>query len=541
MNPRPAIALAAVLLLWAQPALSLQVEGPAPDRVYQRGADNTADIDVAISDAAAPASEIVVTLEGNGFSLNERSAIEGGAASLTLPGVPVGGPYRIDIESVSGDGASLHERTIGDILVGDIWILAGQSNMEGSARLRNLEEPSPMVRSYSFGDEWEVARDPLSRWWESVDPVHWRTPVARAPIDSRVRALVLEAGMALDVLSPRKQPIAEEVRELLAANGLDIADHIETMRPDVAFRREVAHQRTVGAGLGVAFGKELYNVTGVPVGFIFAANGGTSMLQWSPDLEHHGGESLYGSMVRRIRQQGGRIAGVAWYQGEYETIEPEDVDAFKERFRYLIESIRNEVNDPELPFVYVQLGKCFHSTAYKAPLWDGIRHHQLDFEDVLPALAMVPAIEGDLDDTVHVNAVHLRALGRQMARQAGRVMGLLDIEGGPRLDTVEVASGDRMQLRLNLRGVNGSLSINSVYPQFRILDGSNRLQQVTRVEVDPDDPAALLLTLLHPAPSEITIEYGRGMNPLTGVVDGEGLALPAFPPVRAELGSAFAD
>lgn len=397
-----------------------------------------------------------------------------------------------------------------------------------------------MVRNYTVADRWEVARDPMNRAWESVDPVHWRTSVHAAGLDDRVRGLLEEAGFPLSDLSPRKRPIPEEVRTLLAENGVGIADVIEAFRPDPALQRELEHSRINGAGLGVAFGKELHELTGVPVGFIFCAHGGTSIGEWSPALEAHGGESLYGSMVRRIRQQGGRIAGVAWYQGENDATAADLVAAYKDDFRGFIEAIRADVGDPELPFVYVQLGKLFYNASITTQFWNGIQYAQYALEDELPALAMVPGIEGDLSDTIHLDGKSLRVLGRQMARQAARIMGLLEVGRGPRLDGVELASEDRMQLRLRFRGVNGSLSFNSVYPQFRILDGSNRIQRVTRVEVDPEDPTALLLTLLYPAPSRIRMDYGRGINPLTGVVDSEGLALPVFPLMTFDLGSAWA-
>ena len=47
-----------------------------------------------------------------------------------LSGIPIGGPYEIII---SDDKESL---TLSDIYVGDLWLLAGQSNMEGAGKHR---------------------------------------------------------------------------------------------------------------------------------------------------------------------------------------------------------------------------------------------------------------------------------------------------------------------------------------------------------------------------------------------------------------------
>ena len=49
-----------------------------------------------------------------------------------LVGVPVGGPYTITCNVKSRASDDDHE-SVGPVFVGDLWVLAGQSNMEGSA------------------------------------------------------------------------------------------------------------------------------------------------------------------------------------------------------------------------------------------------------------------------------------------------------------------------------------------------------------------------------------------------------------------------
>ena len=53
-----------------------------------------------------------------------------GDGVYSLEGIPVGGPYDIII---SDDRESV---TLSAIYVGDLWLLAGQSNMEGSGKWR---------------------------------------------------------------------------------------------------------------------------------------------------------------------------------------------------------------------------------------------------------------------------------------------------------------------------------------------------------------------------------------------------------------------
>ena len=61
--------------------------------------------------------------------------------------------------------------------------------------------------------------------------------------------------------------------------------------------------RITGSGAATA-------VTGVLAGLLACAPGGESMDQWDPALKGSGGESLYGSMLRRVRAAGGKVTGV---------------------------------------------------------------------------------------------------------------------------------------------------------------------------------------------------------------------------------------
>ena len=98
--------------------------------------------------------------------------------------------------------------------------------------------------------------------------------------------------------------------------------------------------------------------TGVPVGLVACAHGGTSMEQWNPAKKEQGGNSLYGSMLRQVKQAGGKVKGVLWYQGESDALgQGEAWKAYPRVFTDFIAAVRSDFGQPELPFYFVQIGR----------------------------------------------------------------------------------------------------------------------------------------------------------------------------------------
>ena len=160
--------------------------------------------------------------------------VQGGRLQGRLKGLKVGGPYDVQLRVVAPNGDIVDEAVIKKILVGDVWILAGQSNMEGIGRLPGLKA-KPNVRAFYMHDVWGSAEDPIHNLGQAVAPVH-------ADI----------GGGALPVRSP-----------------------------------------FIGVGPGVAFGQAMEKRTGVPQGLLACGHGGTTMEQWDPKKKRLGGHSLY--------------------------------------------------------------------------------------------------------------------------------------------------------------------------------------------------------------------------------------------------------
>lgn len=84
-----------------------------------------------------------------------------GAWEAKLPALPTGGPHRVAVRVLDAAGTVSAERTARDVYVGDLWVLAGQSNMVGRARIEEPYARDPRVRLFTLQGAWQLATHPL--------------------------------------------------------------------------------------------------------------------------------------------------------------------------------------------------------------------------------------------------------------------------------------------------------------------------------------------------------------------------------------------
>src|SRR5687767_10390041 len=100
---------------------------------------------------AAPAEKITVTFNRNVYVTNANAE---GRWTIWLPSQKEGGPYSMRF-------FASNTVTINDILIGDVWICSGQSNMElPMARVRHKYAgliraiDNPMIRQFEVPDRY---------------------------------------------------------------------------------------------------------------------------------------------------------------------------------------------------------------------------------------------------------------------------------------------------------------------------------------------------------------------------------------------------
>lgn len=384
--------------------------------------------------------------------------------------VPVGGPYRLDVECASGKRLS-----VGGLYVGDLWVLAGQSNMDGCGKLEDLEPPSSKVHCFYYKETWGIARDPLCTPFDSIDPVHW--------------------------------PFGEEEMRRI--------------------REQDRKFRETGAGLGIRFGKEIMKATGAPIGLITCSHGGTCIEQWDPALKAKGGHSLYGSMLRRVNACGGNVKGILWYQGESDAND-NAAPSYKDRMKALIAAIRNDLDTPHLPFIQVQIARFFvDETQFSSRAWNLIQQTQLDLEEEMDNVATVAAIDGVLSDVVHLNALSLRRMGARLAELA---LVLAYGKSAPRAirpGHIACTNVSRTEVEIRYNNVRGRLAPAANVRGFWVENATGERICITNAEIRGN---TVRLHLEKPLEQDARIWYGRGCNPTTTLHD-KLFAAPAFGPV----------
>lgn len=313
---------------------------------------------------ASPGKTLTVRTSWNDQSYT-TSVDKQGNWKVRIATPEAGGPYSINFD----DGATT---TLTNILIGEVWVCSGQSNMV-----------TPMT-----GNPNGQAIEPTS----SIDAViHSRNPRLRL--------------FNVDRLSDVKP------------------------RTDIGGQWSEATPATVAPFSAVAyhFGKMLQQVLDVPVGIICTAWGGSTIEAWmskemladkniiipqriqeikDPDQTP---TTIYNGMIHPLL--GMSMRGFLWYQGEANVGRANEYTGLFTRF---INGIRKEWGIGDFPFYYCQIApfKYWGDTDVSQYL----REAQLKVESTLPNIGM--AVLMDAGSKVDIHPARKRKVGERLCQQA---------------------------------------------------------------------------------------------------------------------------
>ena len=309
---------------------------------------------------------------------------------IEFPPLQAGGPYSAAISSTD------KEILLSDLLIGDIWLCSGQSNME--FRLSQSATASADIPEANY---------------------------------SQIRLFNM-------------QPIAYTNNEAWDIQTLENINQLNYFT-ETSWKKTTPETAKNISAIAYHFGKTIHLEADVPVGLIINAVGGSPAEAWIDryTLEHHdrlvgmfnnwsrndfinqwcreragkNGELLQNTSQRHPYQpsylyEAGiqnltklNISGVIWYQGESNE---QNVELHEVIFSTLVESWRNAWND-DFPFYYVQLS----SMAVGRETWGHFRDSQRRLMYEITNTGM--AVSSDLGDSTDVHPREKKQIGERLA------------------------------------------------------------------------------------------------------------------------------
>ncbi|QNE42325.1 sialate O-acetylesterase (plasmid) [Hymenobacter sp. NBH84] len=442
------------------------------------------DVPVPVWGWAAPGEQVAVTFRGRSYQATPNAA---GRWQVALPATPAGGPYTITIKGQN-------TLTVDDVLVGDVWLASGQSNME--LPLRDKNAPAPGAYPLILNAEQEVA-------------------MADFP---QIRQFTVQKVVAY-------QPQAE----------------------NEGYNWQVCSPATAGSFSAVAyfFARDLYQRYHVPIGIISSPWGGTpaeawvsaEALQQLPDFQapvaalaqrparpatlekdaQNTSTVLYNGMIAPLQPYA--LKGVIWYQGESNTGRGAQ---YRTLFPALIRDWRARWG-AELPFLFVQLANFTKTLPLPGPSdWAEVREAQA-LALALPRTGMAVAIDlGDPDDIHPANKQdvghRLALVARQVAYGDKKV-----VAAGPTFQRMRVNGN---QVRLTFGNTGSGLMLKSgttTLSGFAVAGADGQFHWAAATLAGSNE---VVLTCAA-VPTPVAVRYSWANNPLGNLYNREGL--PAVP------------
>ena len=353
------------------------------DMVLQR------DKSVAVWGTADGDEEVTVAIAGQSHTTTARD----GRWKIALEPLKAGGPHEMKI-------ASTNTIAFNNILAGDVWLCGGQSNMDFDMSTY-MRWPGEIGETYT-----SIATN--SPTYQNLRVVLMKKAAA-LPDESTVVPVEDD-----DVFRGTWQTCSTKVTPRISATGFVFAQRLQT------------HLK-------------------IPVGLIDANKGGSPVHTWyAPEslriLEapRDSMRNMYNAMIRTYRDF--PIKGVIWYQGESNAWTVESSQNYAAQFKAMIRGWRHDFNDPEMPFLFVQLAAYARNPFHQGVTYPILRDSQSAALE-LNHTGMAVAI--DLGDPTNIHPPYKLALSDRLVLAARKVAYREDlVSSGPMFKSFRV-DGDR--------------------------------------------------------------------------------------------------
>lgn len=453
---------------------------------------------------AASGENVAVTFRGE--TRNVKADRLGQWSVYLKPGA-AGGPFDMEVKGTPAEGsggATEQPIRLTDILVGDVWVASGQSNMEfpmsrATRAAKDLPRAGiPLIRLLMVKkrasdyaepdvetDGWaasspETAKDFSAVAWYFARDIEQREHVPVGVIDATWGGTIAESWVRLTALGEDAS-----LAPLFVSRG-KMTDH-----DYMGGLEEKDQERQIAEA----------KAAGKPV----------PQFPWHPPLESWAPGLLWNGMIAPLTPFA--IRGVIWYQGESNSA-LERAPLYNHIFRALIEDWRREWGVGDFPFLFVQISN-FKSTP--AEDWAELRDQQLKTLEVANSAMAVTIDIGNPDD---VHPTDKLDVGVRLARAARALSYGEKVEyNGP---LFRQATPEGPSIRAWFDDADGLTSRGAEVTGFEVAGADKKFFPAT-AHIDGETVVAGSPAVTEPK----YIRYGWANSPQCDLFNGEGL--PASP------------
>jgi len=444
---------------------------------------------------AAPGEKVVVTI---GTQSKEATASADGMWQVTLDPLEAGEPLKLVAKGQT------NEVTFNDVLVGEVWVCSGQSNMAyglGQAYDGDLEVPAanhPQIRMLTIpsrGSQTPIWTQPNAKW-AVCTPQTARQFTAVGYFFARQvhESLNVPVGIINNAWSGSR---AEAWVDRKYFEGHDNLMPI-VVRYD-GFAKELADIEAKGAQATAAEQNKARTLRPDVTGDDRPANA------WNGIVASHAG---YG------------IKGVLWYQGEGNT--PRGYQ-YRELFPVLIDSWRKEWKQGDFPFYWVQLpGNEAPKPEPGDSQWAELREAQTMTAAKVKNTAQAVTIDLGEDGNLHPRAK--KDIGLRLARIAlARDYGIQMANQSPTYRSMQT-SGSKITLTFD--HPNGNLRTLAGGPaEGFAIAGEDKKFVWANATINRD---GTITVSSDKVPAPVAVRYAWADNPICNVYDNARLPLTPF-------------
>ena len=464
----------------------------ADHMVVQRG------LPVHVWGMAAPHEAISVAFRGE---TKAGTADDDGRWSIHLSPGEAGGPFQLTIKATN-------TIVLNDILVGDVWVASGQSNMEFpmtglvNAQTEIAAAQYPKIRLFL------VKHKPADYPMENVESKGWAACTPETAADSSAvayffaRNLQQKLGVPIGLIESSWGGTAAESWTSLRTLGADAAlmpvfsarakmvdeqstNVLRQQREDVEFQEAVAQAKAEGKPL--------------------------PWPQWHPDFAAWAPAALYNGMIAPLAPFA--IRGVIWYQGEANA-SPDRASLYARLFQTMIRDWRNSWGEGDFPFLFVQIANW---NTEPGELWPEVRNAQ---RQALALRNTGMAVTIDIGDPNDIHPKNKQDVGLRLSLAARAITYGEKIEwSGPLYRQV---TQEEHALRVWFDHANGLMSKGATVTGFE-LAGVDGKYSAADAKIEGTSVVVSSAAVLAP----VSVRYGWAPNPNCNLFNKEGL--PASP------------